>query len=67
MMIEFKCPCCQKHIQLILSSNGDADDNVGVLSIKEMDIEDINKHTQEELAQELFNQQGILLGEQGGD
>lgn len=67
MMIEFKCPCCQKHIQLILSSNGDADDNVSILSIKEMDIEDINKHTQEELAQELFNQQGILLGEQGGD
>ena len=67
MMIEFKCPCCQKHIQLILSSNGDADDNVSVLSIKEKDIEDTNKHTQEELAQELFNQQGILLGEQGGD
>lgn len=67
MMIEFKCPCCQKHIQLILSSNGDADDKVSVLSIKEMDIEDTNKHTQEELAQELFNQQGILLGEQGGD
>ena len=67
MMIEFKCPCCQKHIQLILSSNGDANDNVGVLSIKEMDIEDTNKHTQEELAQELFNQRGILLGEQGGD
>ena len=67
MMIEIKCPCCQKHIQLILSPNGDADDNVSVLSIKEMDIEDTNKHTQEELAQELFNQQGILLGEQGGD
>ena len=67
MMIEFKCPCCQKHIQLILSSNGDADDKVSVLSIKELDIEDINIHTQEELAQELFNQQGILLGEQGGD
>ena len=67
MMIEIKCPCCQKHIQLILSSNGDADDKVGVLSIKELDIEDINIHTQEELAQELFNQQGILLGEQGGD
>ena len=67
MMIEFKCPCCQKHIQLILSSNGDADDSVSVLSIKEMDIENTNKHTQEELAQELFNQQGILLGEQGGD
>ena len=67
MMIEFKCPCCQKYIQLILSSDGDADDNVSVLSIKEKDIEDTNKHTQEELAQELFNQQGILLGEQGGD
>lgn len=67
MMIEFKCPCCQKHIQLILSSNGDADDSVSVLSIKEKDVEDRNKHTQEELAQELFNQQGILLGEQGGD
>ena len=67
MMIEIKCPCCQKHIQLILSSNRDANDNVGVLSIKEMDIEDTNKHTQEELAQELFNQRGILLGEQGGD
>ena len=67
MMIEFKCPCCQKHIQLILSSNGDADDNVSVLSIKEKDIEDTNKHMQEELAQELFNQRGILLGEQGGD
>ena len=67
MMIEIKCPCCQNHIQLILSSNGDVDDNVSVLSIKEMDIEDTNKHTQEELAQELFNQQGILLGEQGGD
>lgn len=66
-MIEFKCPCCQKHIQLILSSNGDADDSVSVLSIKEKDVEDRNKHTQEELAQELFNQQGILLGEQGGD
>ena len=67
MMIEFKCPCCQKHIQLILSSNGDADDSVSVLSIKEKDIEDTNKNTQEELTQELFNQQGILLGEQGGD
>ena len=67
MMIEFKCPCCQKYIQLILSSNGDADDSVSVLSIKEKDVEDRNKHTQEELAQELFNQQGILLGEQGGD
>lgn len=67
MMIEFKCPCCQKHIQLILSSNGDADDSVSVLSIKGKDVEDRNKHTQEELAQELFNQQGILLGEQGGD
>ena len=30
-------------------------------------VKDKNKHTQEELAQELFNQQGILLGEQGGD
>ena len=67
MMIEIKCPCCQKHIQLILSSNGDADIIVGVLSIKEMDIEDTNKHTQDELAQELFSQQGILLGELGGD
>ena len=67
MMIEIKCPCCQKHIQLILSSNGDANDNVGVLSIKGKDVEDTNKHTQGELAQELFNQQGILLGEQGGD
>ena len=43
MIIEIKCPCCQKHIQLILSSNGDADDNVSVLSIKEKDIEDTNK------------------------
>lgn len=67
MMIEIKCPCCQKHIQLILSSNRDADIIVSVLSIKEMDIEDTNKHTQEELAQGLFNQRGILLGEQGGD
>lgn len=67
MMIEIKCPCCQKHIQLILSSNGDADDSVSVLSIKEKDIEDTNKNTQEELTQELFNQRGILLGEQGGD
>ena len=67
MMIEIKCPCCQKHIQLILFSNGGAGNNVSVLSIKEMDIEDTNKHTQEELAQELFNQHGILLGEQGGD
>lgn len=67
MMIEIKCPCCQKHIQLILSSNRDADIIVSVLSIKEMDIEDTNKHTQEEFAQELFNQRGILLGEQGGD
>ena len=66
-MIEIKCPCCQKHIQLILSSNGDADDSVSVLSIKEKDIEDTNKNTQEELTQELFNQRGILLGEQGGD
>ena len=67
MMIEIKCPCCQKHIQLILSLNGDADDSVSVLSIKEKDIEDTNKNTQEELTQELFNQRGILLGEQGGD
>ena len=67
MMIEIKCPCCQKHIQLILSSNGDADDSVSVLPIKEKDVEDRNKYTQEELAQELFNQQRILLGEQGGD
>ena len=67
MMIEIKCPCCQKHIQLILSSNGDASDNVSVLSIKEIDVEDIQKHTQEELAQELFEKQNILLGELGGD
>lgn len=62
MMIEFKCPCCQKHIQLILSSNGDADDKVGVLSIKELDIEDINIHTQEELENILFEKHSILLG-----
>ena len=62
MMIEFKCPCCQKYIQLILSSDGDADDNVSVLSIKEMDIEDINKHTQEELENILFEKHSILLG-----
>lgn len=61
-MIEFKCPCCQKYIQLILSSDGDADDNVSVLSIKEMDIEDINKHTQEELENILFEKHSILLG-----
>ena len=61
-MIEFKCPCCQKHIQLILSSNGDADDNASVLSIKEMDIEDTNKHTQEELENILFEKHSILLG-----
>ena len=62
MMIEFKCPCCQKHIQLILSSNGDADDSVSVLSIKELDIEDTNKHTQEELENILFEKHSILLG-----
>ena len=62
MMIEIKCPCCQKHIQLILSSNGDVDDNVSVLSIKEMDIEDTNKHTQEELENILFEKHSILLG-----
>ena len=67
MMIEIKCPCCQKHIQLILSSNGDADDNVSVLSIKEKDIEDTNKYTQEELENILFEKHSILLGEQGGD
>ena len=61
-MIEIKCPCCQKHIQLIPSSNGDANDNVGVLSIKEMDIEDTNKHTQEELENILFEKHSILLG-----
>ena len=61
-MIEIKCPCCQKHIQLILSSNGDADDDVSVLSIKEMDIEDTNKHTQEELENILFEKHSILLG-----
>ena len=61
-MIEIKCPCCQKHIQLILSSNGDADDNVSVLSIKEMDIEDTNKYTQEELENILFEKHSILLG-----
>lgn len=63
MMIEIKCPCCQKHIQFILSSDGDAGDSVGVLSIKEIDVEDIQKYTQEELAQELFEKQNILLGE----
>lgn len=62
MMIEFKCPCCQKYIQLILSSDGDADDNVSVLSIKEMDIEDTNIHTQEELENILFEKHSILLG-----
>ena len=62
MMIEIKCPCCQKHIQLILSSNGDADDNVSVLSIKEIDVEDIQKHTQEELENILFEKHSILLG-----
>lgn len=62
MMIEIKCPCCQKHIQLILSSNGDADDSVSVLSIKEKDVEDRNKHTQEELENILFEKHSILLG-----
>ena len=62
MMIEIKCPCCQKHIQLILSSNGDADDSVSVLSIKEKDIEDTNKNTQEELENILFEKHSILLG-----
>lgn len=57
MMIEFKCPCCQKHIQLILSSNGDADDNVGVLSIKEK--EDLHTIS----ADELFDNYHISLGE----
>ena len=61
-MIEIKCPCCQKHIQLILSSNGDADDSVSVLSIKEKDIEDTNKYTQEELENILFEKHSILLG-----
>ena len=62
MMIEIKCPCCQNHIQLILSSNGDADDKVSVLSIKEKDIEDTNKYTQEELENILFEKHSILLG-----
>ena len=62
MMIEIKCPCCQKHIQLILSSNGDANDSVSVLSIKEKDVEDTNKHTQEELENILFEKHSILLG-----
>ena len=57
MMIEFKCPCCQKHIQLILSSNGDADDKVGVLSIKEK--EDLYTIS----ADELFDNNHISLGE----
>ena len=57
MMIEFKCPCCQKHIQLILSSNGDADDKVGVLSIKEK--EDLYTIS----ADELFDNYHIGLGE----
>ena len=61
-MIEIKCPCCQKHIQLILSSNGDADDSVSVLSIKGKDVEDINKHTQGELENILFEKHSILLG-----
>lgn len=61
-MIEIKCPCCQKHIQLILSSNGDANDSVSVLSIKEKDVEDTNKHTQEELENILFEKHSILLG-----
>ena len=62
MMIEIKCPCCQKHIQLILSSNGDANTIVSVLSIKEKDIEDTNKNTQEELENILFEKHSILLG-----
>ena len=57
MMIEFKCPCCQKHIQLILSSNGDADDNVSVLSIKEK--EDLYTISTDEL----FDNYHISLGE----
>ena len=61
-MIEIKCPCCQKHIQLILSSNGDANTIVSVLSIKEKDIEDTNKNTQEELENILFEKHSILLG-----
>lgn len=57
-----KCPCCQKHIQLILSSNEGVNNDVNVLVIKETDVEDIQKYTQEELSDELFEQQNILLG-----
>lgn len=57
--IEVKCPCCQKSIQIVLSDM-DTENKVGVLSVKESDIED--KEKQECLEQKLFKTKNIILG-----
>lgn len=62
--IKIKCPCCEKYIQIILSSNIDTGD-VKVASVflnEEINDLYITKNNQEELANELFEKQNILLG-----
>lgn len=59
MKINVTCPCCNKSVQVILSDMDTGDVKVtGVFLNDNLDIE----NNQEELANELFEKQNILLG-----
>lgn len=59
MKINVTCPCCNKSVQVILSDVDTGDVKVtGVFLNDDLDIE----NNQEELANELFEKQNILLG-----
>ena len=59
MRINITCPCCNKSVQVILSNIGTGDVKIaGVFLNDDLDIE----NNQEELANELFEKQNILLG-----
>ena len=59
MKLNITCPCCNKSVQVILSDVDTGDVKVtGVFLNDDLDIE----NNQEELANELFEKQNILLG-----
>lgn len=59
MKINVTCPCCNKSVQVILSDMDTGDVKItGVFLNDDLDIE----NNQEELANELFEKQNILLG-----
>ena len=60
MKLNITCPCCNKSVQVILSDMDTGDVKItGVFLNDDLDIE----NNQEELANELFEKQNILLGQ----